>query len=96
MAEEPRAHRSLLRTVIRRQGHHTGFPRFVIPTRDRQAWTAKFSDGGSYITLRGHTSGLRGDGREPVRWHVGTADTDRFRVAMRLNYRLQSRRGSNR
>ena len=62
--------------------------RLSLEIRARHVWSAEFSDQGSYITLRGHTSGLRLDGSEPVRWHVGTADTERFRVGLRLNYRL--------
>ena len=62
--------------------------RLSLEMRARHVRSSDFGDEGSYITLRGHSSGLRLDGSEPVRWHVGTVDTERFRVGLRLNYRL--------
>ena len=62
--------------------------RLSLELRARYVRSAEFGDGGSYITLRGHASGLRRDGSEPVRWQVETDDTERLRVGLRLNYRL--------
>ena len=62
--------------------------RLSLELRARYVRAAEFGDGGSYITLRGHASGLRRDGSEPVRWQVETADTERLRVGLRLHYRL--------
>ena len=62
--------------------------RVSLELRARHVRSREFGDGGSYITLRGHPSELRLDGSEPVRWHVGTEDTNRSRVGLRLNYRL--------
>ncbi|MYD97807.1 MAG: porin family protein [Gammaproteobacteria bacterium] len=62
--------------------------RMSLEIRARHVRSSAFGDGGSYITLRGHPSGLRRDGSEPVRWHVGTEDTSRTHVGLRLNYRL--------
>lgn len=62
--------------------------RMSLEIRARHVRSSEFGDGGSYITLRGHPSGLRLDGSEPVRWHVGTEDTNRSHVGLRLNYRL--------
>ena len=62
--------------------------RVSLEIRARHVRSSEFGDGGSYITLRGHPSELRKDGSEPVRWHVGTEDTSRSHVGLRLNYRL--------
>jgi len=62
--------------------------RASLEIRARHVRASEFGDGGSYITLRGHPSELRRDGSEPVRWYVGTEDTTRIHVGLRLNYRL--------
>ncbi|MCY4058715.1 MAG: outer membrane beta-barrel protein [Gammaproteobacteria bacterium] len=62
--------------------------RVSLEIRARHLWSSEFGDGGSYITLRGHPSELRRDGSEPVRWQVGTEDTNWTHVGLRLNYRL--------
>ena len=62
--------------------------RVSLEIRARHLRSSEFRDSGSYITLRGHPSELRRDGSEPVRWHVGTENTSRTHVGLRLNYRL--------
>ncbi|MDE0661418.1 MAG: outer membrane beta-barrel protein [Gammaproteobacteria bacterium] len=62
--------------------------RVSLEIRARHLWSSEFGDGGSYITLRDHPSELRRDGSEPVRWQVGTEDTNWTHVGLRLNYRL--------
>ena len=62
--------------------------RVSLEIRVRHLWSSEFGDGGPYITLRGHPSELRRDGSEPVRWNVGTEDTSRIHVGLRLNHRL--------
>ncbi|MDE0422865.1 MAG: hypothetical protein OXK76_18515 [Gammaproteobacteria bacterium] len=62
--------------------------RVSLEIRARHLRSSGFRDSGSYITLRGHPSELRRDGSEPVRWNVGTEDTNRAHVGLRLTYRL--------